>query len=149
MKINSYTGQLSTAIAVTALAFGMANTRAASAPVAQPLNDSVVQAPQFEMVAWEQGRIERLQHAYWLLENAKADYNGHKGEAMHSIKKAAEVLGVDLHGHGHHEAEEQWNSDRRLNEARNILQSLILEGGPEQPHIHRAINELDKALAVK
>jgi hypothetical protein len=31
-----------------------------------------------------------------------------------------------------------------------LLQDLIVEGkGVEQPHIHRAINELDKALAVK
>jgi hypothetical protein len=68
---------------------------------------------------------------------------------MHAIKKAGEVLGVEFHGKEHAE-ESQWESDRRLREARHLLQDLIVEGkGVEQPHIHRAINELDKALAVK
>jgi hypothetical protein len=149
MKTKSSTVQLSTGIAVAVLACGIANLHAASAPVAQPLNEATVQAPQFETVAWETVRIEKLQHAYYLLEHANSEYNGHKVEAMHSIKKAAETLGVELHGHSHWDGEEQWNSDRRLNEARNILENLAEKDGPEQPHIHRAIKELDKALATK
>jgi hypothetical protein len=35
-------------------------------------------------------------------------------------------------------------------EARHLLEDLVVEGkGKEQPHIHRAIREIEKALAVK
>ena len=100
-------------------------------------------------MTWEQARIEKLRRAYYLLEHADGDYNGHRVAAMRSIKKAAEVLGVELNWKGHGE-ENQWKSDRRLREARNVLGELSDETkGKEQPHVHRAIKELDKALAIK
>jgi hypothetical protein len=115
----------------------------------QNADESFAQASSFEQTAWDQDRIDKLAHAYHLLEGADADYNGHRVEAMHAIKKAAEALGVELHGHEHAE-ESQWKSDRRMDEAKRILEDLAVEnGGHEQPHIHRAIKELEKARAAR
>jgi hypothetical protein len=148
MKLYSLSVQISAAAALALLVCGVSKGHAAAA-LLQNTEASAVQSVPFEQIKWEQARIDKLEHAYHLLENAKADYKGHRGEAMHAIKKAGEVLGVEFHGKEHAE-ESQWESDRRLREARHLLQDLIVEGkGVEQPHIHRAINELDKALAVK
>jgi hypothetical protein len=114
------------------------------------VGDQSIDSPRFENVVWEEVRAEKLRHAYYLLEHADAEYRGHKVEAMHSVKKAAEVAGVELKWHGGHGEESQWNSDRRLREARDILTSLATGGhGPEQEHLHRAIKALDKALETK
>ncbi|MGP8200035.1 MAG: hypothetical protein ACLQU4_11100 [Limisphaerales bacterium] len=148
MKLYSLSVQISAAAALALLACGASNGHAAASPL-QNADASAVQSLPLQQIKWEQARIDKLEHAYHLLEHAKADYHGHRVEALHAIKKAAEVLGVEFHGKDHPE-EAQWKSDRRLQEARQILQSLIMEGkGVEQPHIHRAINEIDKALAVK
>lgn len=149
MKIRFLLIPLVAGAALALLSCGISNGHAASATFIQNAGDSFAQPPPFQQITWEQTKIEKLEHAYHLLEHADGDYGGHRVAAMHAIKKAAETLGVELHGKAHAE-ESQWKSDRRLHEARHLLEGLVVEArGKEQPHIHRAIKELEKALALK
>jgi len=149
MKTRSLSVQISAGVVLALLSFGISNGHAASATSLQNSGNQFAQSSPFQNVSWEEAKLEKLRHAYHLLEHADGDYGGHREAAMKSIKKAAEILGADLKGHEHAE-ESRWKSDRRLREARNLLADLVIEaGGKEQPHVHRAIKELDKALAVK
>jgi hypothetical protein len=149
MKSRTFLIQITGGVALALLCCGISQGHPASAPLSQNAGDANAQAPSFQQISWEHEKIEKLQHAYHLLEHADGDYAGHKEEAKKSIRKAAEVLGVDLHGKEHPE-ESQWKSDRHLREARRILKELIFEGnGVEQPHIHKAIKEIDRALETK
>jgi hypothetical protein len=149
MKLCSFSVQISAGAFLALLSFGISSGHAASATFIQNAGESFDQSPPFQQITWEQYKIEKLEHAYLLLEHADGDYGGHRVGAMHAIKKAAETLGVELHGKAHAE-ESQWKSDRRLHEAKHLLEDLVVEGkGKEQPHIHRAIREIEKALAVK
>lgn len=148
MKITSFAVCLSTMAAVTL--GGHADVcRAASVPAA-PAGASYSSQPfLLQNVTWEEYKIEQLRHAYHLLDHTDRDYDGHRKEAMHSIRKAAEILGVELKG-GLHAGESQWDSDHKMREAKRILEGLIDEThGAEQAHIHRAIKELDKGLAIR
>jgi hypothetical protein len=149
MKLCTLSVQLAAGFALALLSCGISNGHAASATLMQNAGESFDQLSPFQQITWEQYKIEKLEHAYHLLEHADGDYGGHRVEAMHAIKKAAETLGVELHGKAHAE-ESQWKSDRRLHEAKHLLEDLVVAGkGIEQPHIHRAIKEINKALAVK
>jgi hypothetical protein len=149
MKTYSPSVRIAAGIALALLSCGISNGDAASAAPTQNAGDAFAQSSPFQNVNWEATKIETLQHAYALLEHADRDYSGHREAAMKSIRKAAEILGVELTGRVHPE-ESQWESDHRVREAKRLLEGLIVEGpGKEQPHIHRAIRELDKALAVK
>lgn len=148
MKTNSILVYLCTGAALIALGGGVSNGLAAmptrlQTTVEQPASDF------FQNIRWEAGKIEKLRHAYYLLEHADGDYRGHREAAMHSIKKAADLLGFEIKGGGHAE-ESQWNSDRKLREARQLLADLQDEtGGKEQAHVHSAVKELDKALRTR
>lgn len=149
MKTRSIIAQISTGAGLALLSFGISNAHASS-PTPVPNTGPIFQY-QYRPVAWEHSRVEKLQHAYHLLEHAEADYGGHKGLAMKEIKKASDVLGVEVHGNGHWAAEEgQWNSDRHLREAKHLLEDVSSEtgGGEEQAHLHKAIKEIDRALAI-
>ena len=149
MKLRFLPVQLAAGAACALICCGISNGHAASAAPMQNTGESFAQPPPFQPITWEQYKIEKLEHAYHLLEHADGDYGGHRVEAMHAIKKAAEILGVELHGKAHAE-ESQWKSDRRLHEARHLLEDLADEtSGKEQAHVHRAIKEIDKALAIK
>jgi len=148
MKTCSLSVRISAGVVLALLSGSVSNVLAASPTLTQNGGDSFTQSSPFQNITWEQTKIEKLQHAYHLLEHADGDYGGHRDLAMKSIMKAAAVLGVDLIGREHAE-ESQWKSDRRLHEAKRLLQDLISDYGKEQPHIHRAIKELDKALALK
>jgi hypothetical protein len=149
MKMYTLSVQISAGVVLALLSCGISNGHAASATPVQNKDNHFAQSSQFQPVTWEQYKIEKLQHAYRLLEHADGDYSGHRDLAMRSIRKAAEVLGVELRGEEHAE-ESQWRSDRRLHEAKHLLEDLVGEGqGKEQPHIHHAIKELNKALALK
>jgi uncharacterized protein YaiE (UPF0345 family) len=146
MNIKSIGISLSAGTALGILAGGINSGRAASVTVVPNADYNISTASAFQSVRWEEAKIEKLRHAYRLLELAKSDYNGHRVEAMHSIKKAAEVLGVELKGWKEHAEESQWESDRRVSEARRILESLQDETrGREQEHVHKAVKELEKA----
>lgn len=149
MKTYTLPVQISAGIVLALLSCGISNGHAASATPIQNAGTGFTQSSPFRPVTWEQFKVEKLQHAYHLLEHADGDYSGHREAAMQSIKKAAEILGVELTG-GEHAEESQWKSDRKLEESRRLLKELVEDAkGKEQPHVHHAIRELDKALKVK
>ncbi len=102
-------------------------------------------------MGWGDDQRHELRHVYWELEHADRDYDGHRHEAIEQIRKAAEVLGMDLHGEGYGagegEGEPQHWSDHRLREARDKLADLSnRSAGREHDHLDRAVHELDRAL---
>jgi hypothetical protein len=106
--------------------------------------------PQPQPVGWNDDQRRELRHVYWELEHADRDYNGHRHEAMDQIHKAAEIMGMDLHGDGYgeaHGAEPMRWSDHKLREARDKLADLVANtSGHEHEHLDRAVHELDHAL---
>lgn len=144
MKIYSITAQLSAGVVLAYLSCG-----SAFATPSLNAGTSFVQEAPIQVAAWEQYKIDKLEHAYHLLEHADGDYHGHRLEAMHEIKRAAGDLGIEIRSH-EHEEESQWKSDRRLREAKTLLEDIVVEtGGVEHPHIRKAIKEIDRALAIK
>jgi hypothetical protein len=138
MKICCISHYASTAALAALLPFTMMSSRAASAPSSPDANISGLQ----------QAKRHKLRHAYWLLEQADHDYKGHRGKAMEEVKKAAKIMGLDLHGEGYGGEHQVW-SDERLREARQLLVDIVDKSHEgEHEHIWKAIQELDKALEV-
>lgn len=122
----------------------------------------------------EGAQMGSLQGAYWNLSSAKHDYRGHRAHAQQEVGKAIRDLGGDPEGeharaghpkvehakvehpkgehakveHAHKES--QAASDDKLREARSVLASAKeqLSGSPRW-HVHHAIEEIDRALAIK
>lgn len=91
--------------------------------------------------------ISVLEDAYATLEQAKHDYNGHRGEAMEQLKLAAKELGGHLTGKGKkHESKSE--ADAQLKAAQNLLKQLVpnLKDKPLM-HVNKAIKQIDAALA--
>jgi hypothetical protein len=150
MKLSSITSSALIAALATVLPIGFASAYAASITTMQS-DGSVVQPSQFQFVQWTEGRRAKLREAYWLLEHANADYNGHRGKAMEHIRKAGELLGMEiLHGRGYEGDHPQEASDARLRHARDLLRDVGAEsGGKELERIRMAIREIDIALEVR
>ncbi|HEY3857176.1 MAG TPA: hypothetical protein VGO67_22550 [Verrucomicrobiae bacterium] len=93
-----------------------------------------------------------LRQAYWLLEHANANYEGHKLKAMEHIKKSGERYGIELHGKGYEGPHKQGTSDERLHEAKKALSEILSTENGHNPkeieNIHDAIGEINKALKV-
>jgi hypothetical protein len=146
--------KLSNVISVAAISaaftFGISNAHAISAPTMPLGGDTVAQpAPSYVEYHWDDAKREKLRHAYWILEKADKDYHGHKAAAMEQIKKAGEIMSLDLHGKGYGGEKQPW-SDARLREARGLLADIVSEsGGKEHEHLRKAIKEVDKALEVR
>jgi hypothetical protein len=108
---------------------------------------------QFETVAFSDTKEADMMHrAYRILATGDHDYHGHRIEAMHRIKKAANLLGLDLSGDDK-DREKQFLSDDKLREARGLLQNIL--GASEVKdqkrvtrHLEAAISEIDTALRV-
>ena len=150
MKTESLAVRLSTGVVLALLSCTVNNGRAASTTLIPNASDGYAQAAPFLNIKWEEAKIEKLRHAYYLMDHAKQDYHGHRVEAIRHLKKAGEALGVEIKGGGPHPEEHQWDSDRNLTEAKHILEGLVDEThGTEQEHLHNAVKELEKALAVK
>jgi hypothetical protein len=131
------------------LPLGLASSRAASAPSSLAADGAVLQQAQPSLIAWEEFKRHKLRHAYWLLEQADRDYKGHRGKAMEEIKKAGEIIGLDLHGEGYGGEHQAW-SDERLREARQLLVDIVDKSHEhEHEHIWKAIKQIDKALEVR
>jgi hypothetical protein len=150
MKLSSIINFASVATLAAASPIGFASGDATSTAAIQSDGGSVVQPSQFQLVQWTEVRRAKLREAFWLLEHANADYNGHRGKAMVHVKKAGEFLGMDLHGKGYDGAHVQEKSDARLRHARDLLRDVAAEsGGKELERIRLAIRELDLALTVR
>lgn len=94
-----------------------------------------------------------MHRAYRILAAGDHDYKGHRVKAMRQIKKAANLLGLDLRGDDR-VRERQVLSDDRLREARGLLQNVL--GSSEvnsqkgiADHINSAIKQIDAALRVR
>jgi hypothetical protein len=131
------------------LPLGITKAHAVSAATAPVAANPAAQPSQFQRVEdWREENREKLRHAYWLLENADHDYAGHRVKAMEHIRKAGEIIGMELHGKGYGGGEPP-KSDEKLIRARNLLQEVKKESkGKENEHLHLAIVELDHALDV-
>jgi hypothetical protein len=141
--------QFCTLLAATALLPIGASSRAASAPASLPANSPVIEQASPSPVDWDDLKRHKLRHAYWLLEQADRDYRGHRVAAMKEIKKAGELMGMELHGDGYGGEHQRW-SDERLREARGLLEEVVDKTGRrEHEHIRIAIRELNKALEVR
>lgn len=149
MKIGTLSKQLRAGLALGLITFGINSLHAAAMPQVQSADGAALQASDFQNVDWEQAKIDQLRHAYHLLEHADGDYGGHREAAMKALKRAAEAVHTELHWTPRGE-EMQWKSDKKMREARRLLKELVVEGhGKEQPNIHEAIREIDKALTVR
>ncbi|HUD48678.1 MAG TPA: hypothetical protein VMR33_17735 [Candidatus Baltobacteraceae bacterium] len=148
MRLSSVANFASVAALAALLPLAIPSAHAVSAATAPVVGDADVQPSQFQRVAWGEEKREKLRHAYWLLEHADADYHGHRVKAMEHIKKAADVIGMDLHGHDY-ATTDQFKSDERMRRARALLHEVADEsGGREHEHLRDAIHELDHALEV-
>jgi hypothetical protein len=115
---------------------------------------SAPSAGQFRTVAFsDTAEAGMLHRAYRILASGDHDYNGHRAKAKEQIKKAADLLGVDLRGDDR-DRERQVLSDDRLREARGLLQNVL--GASEvknqkriADHINGAIKQIDVALRVR
>jgi hypothetical protein len=131
------------------LPLGIATSHAVSAPASLQAGDAALQQAQARPVAWEEAKRHKLRHAYWLLEQADKDYRGHRAKAMKEIRKAGELIGMDLHGDGYGGEKQKW-SDERLREAKGLLEDIVDRTGErEHVHIRAAIHELDRALETR
>jgi len=136
------------AVMAAILPLGISNARAVSAPATPVASDAVVQQ-ELQRVEWKEEKREKLRHAYWLLEHADGDYAGHRVLAMEHIKKAGEVIGMELHGKDYAHTD-QVKSDERLRRARTLLHEVAEDSGPKEvEHIRKAVVEIDRSLDVK
>ena len=99
---------------------------------------------------------QTLRQAYRLLSSSSESYQGHRVQAMRSIKAAAQLMGARLGGNGsahlHQSAQLQGNSDARLRRAEGMLEQVrgYAAGRNHQPvvqHVDEAIRHLTIALA--
>jgi hypothetical protein len=112
------------------------------------------QANQFETVNFGDTKEADMMHqAYRILATGDHDYNGHRVAAMNQVKKAADLLGLDLTGDAK-DRERQVLSDDKMREARGLLENVL--GAAEvkdqdriTKHLKAAIKEIDDALATR
>ena len=149
MKIYCLKNYASVAVMAALLPLGGASSRAASVPTTLDASGPTLQQSQFQRVEWVEEKRHKLRHAYWLLEQADRDYGGHRTKAKEEIKKAGDIIGLDLHGEGYGGEHQKW-SDERLREAKHLLDDVVEKsGGKEHEHIRTAIKELNKALDAR
>jgi hypothetical protein len=141
MKIQAISKLASIAAAIAVLPFGV------SAFAASVDGDAILQPVQLHVdFKWDDSNKRKLRKAYWILEQSDRDYHGHKAKAVEEIKKAGDIIGMDLHGEGYGGEKQRW-SDDRLREARSLLKEIAQDsGGHEHEHLREAIHELDRAL---
>jgi hypothetical protein len=139
------------AILVSVLSFG-ANSRAITS--LQTAGVSTPSQNQFETVKFsDTAEAGMLHRAYKILATGDHDYKGHRVKAMEAVKKAADLLGVDLTGDDK-DHEKQFLSDDKMREARGLLENVL--GASEvksqeriAKHINEAIKEINKALSKR
>jgi hypothetical protein len=147
MKIKYLSNYVSMAALAALFPFTSMSSHAAPAPSSLDANNSALQQAQPQRVGWEESKKHKLRTAYWLLEHADRDYDGHRLVAVKEVKKAGEVIGMDLHGEGYG-GESKWASDKRMREAKRLLIEVREEtgGGEEHKHLRNALKEIDLAL---
>jgi hypothetical protein len=150
MKLHCIRNYLSMAATAALLPLGISTSHASPAPTPLDANSAVLQQAQLQRVDWEEAKKHKLRRAYWLLSEADRDYKGHRAKAIEEVKKAGDIIGMDLHGEGWGGEHQVW-SDERLREARQLLIDVAEKSGGarEHEHLRIAIHELDRALEVR
>jgi hypothetical protein len=149
MKLCRLSNCIPVAVVAALLPLGIAISHAVPAPASLEANDAALQQAHPKPVDWENGKKHKLRHAYWLLDQSDRDYDGHRVKAMEEIRKAGDLIGMDLHGEGYSGEKQKW-SDKRLREARGLLKDIVDKTGErEHIHIRAAIHELDRALEIR
>jgi len=97
--------------------------------------------------------ISLLQTAYSLLSNADHDYDGHRIQAMKSIRAAATSLRVSLRGEGNG-GQQQSSSDEQLRQAQKLLKQVRSAAVTRNQrkilkNVDAALAHLDAALRTK
>jgi hypothetical protein len=143
-------------LSVTTIAsiMGTASLLAIATTTPQTASAPVAQAGIFQTVGFSDSReAGELHQAYRILATGDHDYKGHRAKAMEQVKKAADLLGVDLRGDDK-DKEKQVLSDDRLREARGYLENVL--GASEvkdqkhiADHINAAIKQIDVALSIR
>jgi hypothetical protein len=108
----------------------------------------------FGATAYAETAREELVHAHHLLKEANRDYMGHRVKAMAETEAALRDMGVSFRDYHLPEGEPQWESDKKVREARRILIEARdkLEAGDREhaaARIEHAIKEIDRALEAK
>ncbi|MGO8764232.1 MAG: hypothetical protein ACLQSR_03740 [Limisphaerales bacterium] len=148
MKINI----LSAMVLVSVLGGGM-GLYASTSP--QTAEVSPVSQNQLETVAFsDTAEAEMLRRSYWILDSANKDYDGHRVKAMHQIKQAAKLLGLDLNAGDDRTRERQVWSDDRLRTADDLLGHVLnaadVKGQPKiSKHVSDAISQINTALTIR
>ncbi len=116
---------------------------------------SPVSQNQLETVAFsDTAEAEMLRRSYWILDSANKDYDGHRVKAMHQIKQAAKLLGLDLNAGDDRTRERQVWSDDRLRTADDLLGHVLnaadVKGQPKiSKHVSDAISQINTALTIR
>jgi hypothetical protein len=148
MKMHSKLQLVSLAAGLAICPLMLAATPAPPAQATADLTLAPLAAPSPQPVVWLEANRRKLRHAYWILEQADHNYQGHRGKAMEEIRKAGKVLRMDLKGDGYGGKKPVW-SDALLREAKHNLEEIYEDyGGEEQRHIHAAIREINYALEL-
>jgi hypothetical protein len=137
----------SAAMAALLLAGSMNSARALSATVIPNADHAFSLASGFQDVRWDKDKIEQFRQAYSLLEKTEHEYDGHRGEAMRALHKAADIQGFELRSREGGVDKDRRTSDARMQAALDILVKFQdPKGGKEQEHLNHAIKELKIAL---
>ena len=110
-------------------------------------------ATAFMVQAYAETPREELAHAYTLLKFANQNYEGHRGNAMNEISRAAKSLKLKLKGDAW-EHERQRKSDEQVADAGKLVRDARdkLEAQDRErvvKHLDKAIEEIEAALRVK
>lgn len=144
---------LTVAVLVAVLSWGM-NLRANTPPMSQTPGGSVAGQNQFQTVAFrDSAEAGMLHRAYQILATGDHDYKGHRVKAMHAVKAAADLLGLDLSGDDK-DKQSQPLSDEKLREAQGLISQVL--GAAEVKaqkrvvkHLNEAVHQINAALSIR
>lgn len=132
---------------------GGAGLFAATSPQTPNAQAFTPSAGQFEAIRFSDTKEADMMHrAYRILASGDHDYHGHRVGAMNQVRKAADLLGLDLSGDDK-DHEKQALSDDKLREARDLLKQVraaseVKDQKKITDHLDGAIKQIDLALRV-
>lgn len=105
------------------------------------------------IIANDSAEAGMLRNAYTILATGDHDYKGHRVHAMHAVKAAADLLGLDLGGDDKFK-QPQPLSDAKLREAQSQIQQVINSAAVSHQkrvvkHLEEAISQINTALSVR
>src|SRR5579884_482428 len=160
MKIRTIINYTSTVAAIAGLPLLAPSVKAAPTPllgqISIHLGNNQPPPPSQYQPSWSDDQRRELRHIYYRLEHANKDYEGHRSDALREIRRAAEQMGMDLHGQGYarewegsqgyggynQQTESQEWSDNTLRHARERLRELAESTqDPVRHHLFEAVHD--------